>query len=67
MKDNSTFIAVATLIGSVISCAAFEKGVSLLKGRPFNRKYMWAVWLIVFALTTFVAEFAQAIKSVWER
>jgi len=67
MKDNSTFVALATLIGSIISCAAFEKGASLLKGRPFNKRHMWGVWLIVFALTTFIAQITGAIKSVWER
>jgi hypothetical protein len=65
MTDNIVFIAIAEFIGSVIACAMFEKGVSMYQHRPFNRKYMWAVWLIVFAVASFIGSIVHVIKSVW--
>ncbi len=65
MRENPIFIVIATLLGSILTCAMFEKGVSLIKGRSFNRKYMWAIWLIVFAITGFVAEVVRVIKLAW--
>jgi len=65
MRESPIFIIIATFLGSILTCAMFEKGISLIKGRPFNRKYMWAIWLIVFAITGFVAEAVRVIKLAW--
>ncbi len=65
MRENPIFIILAEFLGSVICSALLEKGISIFKHRPFNRKYMWAVWLIIFALTSFVGGIVHMIKIVW--
>lgn len=53
-QDNVIFKLAVGLLGDYICALLIEKGISILQGRRFQRRYAFGIFLIILAITALI-------------